>query len=113
MLKMFILFYYYIVLQYCCCCVTGCLARLDEEKQEILNLLQSTYPGHTKQEIVEVVFPFIQNLLNLEWYLIIQNDEFVAIQTLNGEHDKENTSLFIKASRSTTFVHKDKVCVYA
>ena len=87
----------------------GCLATLDEEKEEILQLLQTTYPKHSKREILQCIFPFVQKLLKLQWYITVDKDEFVAFTSFNGENHRNDMSLF--ASSSTTRIHKNKVLV--
>lgn len=85
------------------------MATLDEEKEEILLLLQAAYPNHTKHEIMISIFPFVQKLLKLQWYITVEMDEFVAFTSFNGENQQNDLILLENANKTTTCIRKDKV----
>lgn len=91
--------------------LSGCLATMDEEKEEILNLLTKTYPTHTKLEIVTLIFPFIQHLLDLEWCAEIKNGDIVVKPMLDAEDKDSNAKMRLHANKTSTFIRKSKVFV--
>lgn len=83
---------------------------MEEEKNEIMHLLQKSFPNHTKNEIITRIFPFIQKFLDLKWFVEVNNDdEFVAHALLNEEHHRNSLIVYSDACKSLTVIRKDKV----
>ena len=85
------------------------LSTVEEEKDEIMTLLQLTHPEFTKIDIMIRIFPIIQHVLELPWYIDVKKDEFVAVPVVTDDHRRSIASMYEHATKSTTLIRKEKV----